>query len=326
MAEELGLQGLAVPEEYGGTGYGVAELQIVLEELGRSLVCAPFLSSAVLASTLILASGDTAACQDYLPELCSGALIATAAVTEDGAGWDADTWQCVAVAKRRPIPAERTEVVRRGRADRGPPARGRRQRVGAWRSSRSTPAPPGSSVGAMENLDATRRLGWVHLEAAEGRLLGSPGAAAGIVQRALVPTAAALAAEQVGGARRALELAVEYAKVRKQFGRLIGSFQAIKQKCADVLMAVEAASSAAYAAGLAIDEGSDESAALAYLALAQCSEAYQLAATENIEIHGGIGFTWEHSAHLYYKRAIASSVLFGTAASHRERMLIELGR
>jgi alkylation response protein AidB-like acyl-CoA dehydrogenase len=324
MADELGVQGLAVPAEYGGSGYGLSELQVVLEELGRALAPVPFLSSAVLATSLLLASGDTTANKEYLPELCAGTRIATAAVTEGGAGWGTDNWQCSAISavegylltgQKSFVPdaqaADLLLVV--ANTDQGPAL------------FAIAAAAAGVSVAAPENLDATRRLSRVRLDAAPGRLLGPLGAGAGIVRRAMVPAAAGLAAEQVGGARRALELAVEYAKVRKQFGRLIGSFQAIKQKCAEVLLAVESATSAAYAAGSAVDQGSSDSAELAYLALAQCSEAYIFAATENIEVHGGIGFTWEHPAHLYYKRAIASSVLLGTAASHRERVLAELG-
>jgi alkylation response protein AidB-like acyl-CoA dehydrogenase len=325
MADELGLQGIAVPEEYGGTGYGMSEMQIVLEELGRSLACVPFLSSALVASNLILASGDVTACHDYLPELCSGSRIATVAVTEDGAGWDADNWRCYATVScdRYQLSGRKSFVVDAHAAD----------LFLVTAATLSGPAvfavdaaADGVSAGALENVDATRRLGWVDLDAAEGRLVGTPGDGAVLVRHALVPAAAGLAAEQVGGARRALEVAVEYAKVREQFGRVIGSFQAIKQKCADMLLAVESATSAVYAAGLAIDDDSSESAALAYLALAQANEAYVFAATESIEIHGGVGFTWEHPAHLYYKRAVASSVLFGTAASLREWMLLELAR
>jgi alkylation response protein AidB-like acyl-CoA dehydrogenase len=181
-------------------------------------------------------------------------------------------------------------------------------------------------VTPLQSLDATRRLSRVTFDAAPGRLLGKPGAGSDILARALPSVCCALAAEQAGVARRALEMAVEYGQVREQFGRLIGSFQAVKQKCADVLIAIETAVSAVTAAAAACDADSDEADVLAHLALAQAGEAVVFACTENIEVHGGIGFTWEHSAHLYYKRAIASSVLLGSPARHHARMLTALGR
>jgi alkylation response protein AidB-like acyl-CoA dehydrogenase len=324
MADELGLQGMGVPEAFGGGGYGFPELQIVLEELGRSLACVPFLSSAVLASNVLLASGDADSSHRYLPGLCSGASVAAVAITGADVGHDGDNGRFAAAldGDRHLLTGERRFVSDAQTAD----------LLLVIADTAAGPTifvvdthAPGVSVAAMESLDATRRLAEVDLKAAEGRLLGSPGAATEIIRQALIPAAAALASEQVGGARRTLELAVEYANVRKQFGQLIGSFQAIKQKCAEMLLAVESATSAAHAAGLAIDQASSDGALLAFLALAECSEAFVFVATEAIEIFGGIGFTWEHPAHLYYKRALASSVLFGSATANRERLLIELG-
>jgi alkylation response protein AidB-like acyl-CoA dehydrogenase len=156
--------------------------------------------------------------------------------------------------------------------------------------------------------------------------VGVPGDAWTALERALVPTAVALAAEQAGVARRSLEMAVEYSKVREQFGRKIGSFQAIKHKCAEMLMGVETAESVVIGAAAAVDDADPEAPAIAHLAIAHCSEVAVHTATENIEVHGGIGFTWEHPAQLYYKRAVASSALLGTPMAQRELMMREMGR
>jgi alkylation response protein AidB-like acyl-CoA dehydrogenase len=177
----------------------------------------------------------------------------------------------------------------------------------------------------MGTLDATRKQSRVVLDGAPARLIGDEGGAALPLADTLDLAAAALAAEQAGGARRVLEMAVEYAKVREQFGRPIGSFQAIKHKCADMLLAVESATSAAYAVGWAIDEGSDEVPVLASLAKAFCSEAYTHCTAENIQVHGGIGFTWEHPAHLYFKRAKSTEILFGNPRYHRALLADRLG-
>ena len=326
MTHELGLPGFAIPTEYGGSGFGAGELQVVMAELGRALVCAPFLASAVLATNALLAARDAAACQDLLPALADGTRIATLAATGDAGSYDADdVWACVAEP-----------------ADNGYRVAGRRAFVldvlaadlflvpattGAGRALFAVDASAaGLTRGAMATLDETRKQGWVEFAGAPARLVGAPGTGPDVLRRALTASSAALAAEQAGGGRRVLELAVEYAKVREQFGRVIGSFQAIKQKCADMLLAVEAATSTAAAAAESIDAGAAEQEALAHLALALASEAFLFAATENIEVHGGIGFTWESAAHLYYKRAVAGTVVLGSPAAHREQLLTATGR
>jgi alkylation response protein AidB-like acyl-CoA dehydrogenase len=184
---------------------------------------------------------------------------------------------------------------------------------------------PGLTRTAMATLDATRKQARLVLDGTPATLVGEDGGAAGPLAAALDVGAAALAAEQAGGARRVLEMAVEYAKVREQFGRPIGSYQAIKHKCADMLLEVESSTSAAYAAGWAIDGESAEIGVLASLAKAYCSEAYHHCAAENIQIHGGIGFTWEHPAHLYFKRATSTEVLLGSPRYHRELLTQRLG-
>ena len=177
-------------------------------------------------------------------------------------------------------------------------------------------------------MDQTRSLAAVELDGVQvdqSALLGAVGAAWPAIETVLDIAAVALAAEQVGGAQTCLDMSVEYAKVRMQFGRPIGSFQAIKHKCADMLVQVESAKSAAYYAGWATSERNEEFAVVAPLAKSYCSEAYFMCASENIQIHGGIGFTWEHDAHLYFKRAKSSELMFGDPTYHRARLADRIG-
>ena len=174
-------------------------------------------------------------------------------------------------------------------------------------------------------MDQTRKQAKLEFDGVNGKLIGNEGDGWNVLSRVLDLAAVGLAAEQVGGAQKVLEMAVEYAKVRVQFGRPIGSFQAIKHKCADMLLEVESAKSAAYYAGWCASELNDELPSVASLAKAYCSEAYFHAAAENIQIHGGIGFTWEHPAHLYFKRAKSSELLFGDPTYHRELLAQRIG-
>ena len=177
---------------------------------------------------------------------------------------------------------------------------------------------PGLTRHPMETLDLTRRQAVLTFSGTPARLVGEPGAAGQIVAQAIRGGVLALAAEQVGGAQRCLDMAVAYAKVRHQFGRAIGSFQAIKHMCADMLLEVESARSAAYQAAWSAADGAADLPLVASLAKAFCSEAYFHVAASNIQIHGGIGFTWEHDAHLYYRRAKSAEVMLGTPAAHRD--------
>ena len=321
MARQIGVQGLALPEKYGGSGAGFVNLQIVLEEMGRALLCAPFLSSVVLAANALLNSGDEAACAEYLPGIAEGTTIATLAVTETSGSWRAEDVTVAADAQYR-LTGEKLFVLD--------------GHVAALLLvvARTAAGPSlfavdvnadGLTREAMGTLDATRKQSRLVFDDTPARLVGEDGGAAGPIEQTMNLAAAALAAEQAGGARRVLEMAVEYAKVREQFGRPIGSFQAIKHKCADMLLEVESSTSAAYAVGWAIDSGSDEVPVLASLAKAYCSEAYTHCTAENIQIHGGIGFTWEHPAHLYFKRAKSTEILFGTPRQHRALLADRLG-
>jgi alkylation response protein AidB-like acyl-CoA dehydrogenase len=324
MADQLGLVGLLVPEKFGGTGLGFKHLQIVMEEMGRALVCAPYLSTAVLAVSALLASGDDERCAQLLPRIADGSSIAAVAFTDRRGHWMAsgDDVRARANGAGWTLTGTRPYVLDGAAAD--------LVLVAAATGDGPTlfamdAAAGGYSATPVQTLDMTRRQANVTFEHADATAVGTIGAAEVYLNHAVNAALAALAAEQVGGARRLLEMSVEYAQVREQFGRPIGSFQAIKHKCADMLVEVESSTSAACAACAAIDEGSEETALLCSLAKAYCSEAYCHVAAENIQVHGGIGFTWEHPAHLYFRRAKSTEMLLGTPAYHRERVLKELG-
>jgi alkylation response protein AidB-like acyl-CoA dehydrogenase len=317
LAGQLGLPGLVIPEKYGGSGAGPVELAIACEETGRALLCAPFFATAVLAAQALLASGDQAAQEEYLPAMADGGTIATLAVCEDDGAWA--TGGLAARARRSGdgyvLDGRKSFVLDGHTAD-------LLLVVAQAEGGPSLFAVAGSAAGLarrpLQTLDMTRKQAALSLDAVPARLVGAEGSAADIVARTLRLAVVALAAEQVGGARRCLDMSVEYAKIRMQFGRPIGSFQAIKHMCADMLLEVESARSAAYYAAWAAQDGSDELPLVASLAKACCSEAYFRAAADNIQIHGGIGFTWEHDAHLYYRRAKSAELMLGTPAEHRE--------
>jgi alkylation response protein AidB-like acyl-CoA dehydrogenase len=324
MAEQLGLQGLAIPEEFGGAGFGYVEVIVVLEEMGRALLCAPYFSTVALAATLLLASGDEAAKADYLPGLAAGNSIGTVALAEASGRWDeagvrlaasgsGDSWS---------LTGEKLYVLDGHIAD---------LILVAARTSAgvSVFAVAGDAAGlrreSLLTMDQTRKQARLTFEDTPARLVGADGAGWAAISKMLDLAVVALAAEQVGGAQFVLEMAVEYAKNRVQFGRPIGSFQAVKHKCANLLLEVESAKSAAHYAGWAAADDSDELPVVASLAKSYCSEAYFHAAAENIQIHGGIGFTWEHPAHLYFKRAKSSELLFGDPSYHRELVARRVG-
>jgi alkylation response protein AidB-like acyl-CoA dehydrogenase len=272
MADELGLQGLLVPDRFGGNELGFVQLQIVMEEMGRALVCAPFLSSAVLSVAALLAANDDDRCAELLPGIADGTRIAALVFTGSGGRWD--PFDAAVRGERTAagwtVTGERHAVVDAAAADLLLIATTTDEGPSLFAVDAGA---QGCTSTPLETLDMTRRQADVAFQSVSATLVGSEGAADAYIRSALNAGLAALAAEQVGGARRLLEMSVEYAKVREQFGRPIGSFQAIKHKCADMLVEVESSTSAAYAAGAAIDENSPESALLASLAKAHCSEA-----------------------------------------------------
>jgi len=326
---QLGLQGLAIPESYGGAGFSFAEQAIVLEEFGAALYGGPYLASAVLAATALLASPDEGARGELLPGIASGETIATLAFTEDDGSWDP---AAIRLAAAKDGEAWRLDGHKSFVLD-GATA-GLILVVAATDAGLSLFAVQADAVPAdtggltrvtLPTMDQTRKLARLEFAATPARLIGSPGDAAAILDRTLDVAAIALAAEQLGGAQRALDMAVGYAKVREQFGRPIGSFQTIKHRCADLLLEVESLRSAVGYAAAAVAEGSAEIPVLASLAKAYASETFFHVAAENIQIHGGIGFTWEHDAHLYFKRAKSSELFLGDPAYHRERLATRIG-
>ncbi len=324
MAEQMGLQGLHIPEEYGGSGYSFIELGIVLEEMGRSLLCAPFFSTVVLAANTLLQSGDDSAKKDYLPGIASGETIATVAFTEPSGKWDESgiTLEATAAGDGHTLSGTKSFVLDGHVAN---------LVIVAARTGKGVSlfAVDGDASGLtrtpLSTMDQTRKQAKLEFADTPARLIGTDGAGWDVLSKVLDLVAVGLAAEQVGGAQKVLDMAVEYAKVRVQFGRPIGSFQAIKHKCADMLLEVESAKSAAYYGMWCASEMNDELPSVASLAKAYCSEAYFHAAAENIQIHGGIGFTWEHPAHLYFKRAKSSELLFGDPTYHRELLAQRIG-
>jgi alkylation response protein AidB-like acyl-CoA dehydrogenase len=305
MAKELGLQALTVPESLGGMGYGLSELALVMEELGRALYNGPFFSTICLSATALQLAGDTA----ILPRIGSGEVIVALAYAEPGSPWDGGF---TTRADNGQLTGSKTLVVDGHVAD-------------ILLVTAVTPdglalyAVNGSATTRrpLPTLDQTRSLAEVSFDSTPATLVSADGAR--VLRQTLETAAVLLAAEQLGGAQRCLDMAVDYAKIRTQFGRAIGSFQAIKHRCADMLLDVETARSAVM---LAMGE---ESAETASLARAHCSEVFSRTATSNVQIHGGIGFTWEHDAHLYLKRAKSSELLLGSPNEHRELVAQAIG-
>ncbi|HEX4658394.1 MAG TPA: acyl-CoA dehydrogenase family protein [Streptosporangiaceae bacterium] len=320
MADQLGLQGLAIAEQHGGSGFGFQEVGVVAEELGRALVPSPFLASVVLAGSYLGHCGDEAAQKDYLPKIAAGTSIASLAIVEESGRWDLGDVTLTpdhASAGAR-LSGSKLFVLDGALADLLLVAA--REPEGELSVYAVESGAPGLRPEPLHTMDQTRKLAHLHLDSTPARLIGQRGGAGDALRMALQVTSVALAADAVGGAQRALEMAVEYAKVRHQFGRPIGSFQAIKHKCADMLVEVEAARSAAYYGVWCASQENDELPALASLAKSVCADAYFQVAGDNIQVHGGIGFTWEHPAHLYFKRAKSTQALLGDSPYHRERL------
>ncbi|MFM8412571.1 MAG: acyl-CoA dehydrogenase family protein [Alphaproteobacteria bacterium] len=322
---ELGWQGLILPEEYGGAGLTFVDLIVVLEEMGRVVLPGPFLSTAVFAGLAIAESGSAEQKKKWLPRIASGDLIATLALIEPSGRWDADGVAATATPDGEGWKLEGTKLfVPDGHvaellvvAARKPGSKGQ-DGVSLFLVDAKT---PGLKVSALKTMDQTRKLSEVVLSGVKvGRdaLLGAEGGAWKAIERLADRGKVALCAEMCGGAQRVLDMSVDYAKVREQFGKPIGSFQAIQHKCANMMVQVESAKSATYYAAWAVANDVAEAPLAAAMAKAYCSDAYRFVAGEGIQIHGGIGFTWEHDMHIYFKRAKSSEVTFGDATLNRE--------
>ena len=319
----MGWQAMLIPEEYGGAGFGHLEAAVLIEEMGRALDPTPYLFSAVLAADLLLTGGSDAHKETLLPGIADGTRIVVPAVTETTGEWEPAgvATEAVAADDGWVITGTKRYVAHGHVADDYLVA----ARTGDGVSWFVVPA-AAAERRRLDALDLTRALADVRFDGVEvpddARL---PAAGEDLLERAVKVGSVALAAEQVGLAERCLDMAVSYAKERHQFGRPIGSFQAVKHTCADMLVQAESARAAASAAAVALAAGDDELDELAPLAKSYCSEAALFCAGENIQVHGGIGFTWEHDAHLYFRRAKSTQLMFGDPAHHRRLLADRIG-
>jgi alkylation response protein AidB-like acyl-CoA dehydrogenase len=334
---ELGWLGLIYPEADGGMGLGLVDLTVVLEEMGRAVMPGPFFSTVLLGGLAIRDAGSDAQRQAWLPRIAGGEARVTLALLEESARWDAAG---VEVAAK---PSKAGGFVLSGTKLFVPDGHSADLLVVAARTAKATKDDPSHGVSLflvpadrkgvattlLPTMDQTRKLAEVALQRVEvgaDALLGPLHQGWPILARVLDRAAVALCAEMCGGAQKVLDLSTEYAKVRVAFGKPIGTYQAVKHKCADMLVAVENAKSITYYAAWAADQDAPDAALAAAMAKAFTSDAYRKVAGDGIQVHGGIGFTWEHDMHLYFKRAKSSEVAFGDATLHRERVarLLEL--
>jgi alkylation response protein AidB-like acyl-CoA dehydrogenase len=322
----MGWLGLIFPEEYGGSGLTFVELTVLLEEMGRALVPGTFFSAVLLAGLTLLEAASEEQKRCWLTSLAAGRLKATLALTEPNTSWKA--------AGVSTVTAERGdgEYIISGTKLFVPDAQVSDLIICAARTGASSVLEEGISLFAIDRnsdglnitplrtMDQTRRVYEVSFERVRvppNRVLGGLGRAWPVIERVINRATIGICAEMVGGAQKMLDMCVDYAKQRIQFGRPIGSFQAIQHKCADMLLLIESARSAVYAAAWAASKDGQDTALLASVAKAYTSDAYRFVTGEGIQIHGGMGFTWEHDAHLYFKRAKADEFNFGDANYHR---------
>lgn len=304
LAVDMGFAGLMIPEAHGGAGLGAVEMALVLEEAGRRLAPVPYFETAVLVVQALLAAGTAVQQARWLPRLAAGAPASFAGTAD------------------RPVLADGRLTGTAGYVTFGAVAQ---ILVVATRDDRLVvlePGTPGLAIEPLMALDRTRPFARVRFDCAvpDDAVLAGDGAGAGAVARALAVGAGLLAAEQTGAMQFSLDATVDYATQRVQFGRAIGSFQAVKHMLADMMLLVEASRSAAYYAAAAIDEGGAELAEAAAVARSFVSDAFRSVAGDAIQLHGGIGFTWEHHAQLYFKRAQATASWLGSADRHREAL------
>ena len=329
LNDEMGLAAVRIPEAYGGHGFGFGELGIVLEEMGRVVLCAPYFATAVLAAGAIINGGTESRKTALLPDIALGETVATLAGAEDSGRWNAASTTLTATASGGgyKLDGHKSFVLDGHTADlivvlaRAPGSIGN--------DGLSFFTVPGNAPGLtrrpLKTMDPTRKLARLTFQGVEATLLSEAGAAAAAYDKTMTEAVVCLANEMVGGAARLREDALAYAMMRVQFGRQIASFQSMKHKQADMLLEVELAKSTAYYAAAALDDGDADMAAMASLAKACASDTYMQTAVHAIQIHGGIGFTWDNDTHLWFKRAKSSEILFGDAHDHREQMMRHWG-
>jgi alkylation response protein AidB-like acyl-CoA dehydrogenase len=320
---DLGWTALGIPEQYGGVGTFL-DLVVVLEEAGRALLPGPYFATMGLAVPAIIEAGTEAQKKDVLGSIASGEARATLALTEPSGRWDATGiamtakpagggWQLDGVKQFVPDSDGADFIVVAART-RGEGEDGISLFLVKGR-------PQGMTVQQLKTLDMTRRWSELRFEGVQvgaDALMGAPHTAWPRLKRALEWGTAALCAEMVGGTQKVLETSTEYAKTRQQFGKPIGIYQAVSHKLADMLVLAESGRSATYYAAWAVDADAPDRALATSMAKAYVSDAYRKVAGDGIQVHGGIGFTWEHDMHLYFKRAKASEVTLGDATFHRE--------
>jgi len=324
---ELGWMGLVLPETYGGSGLSFVDLTILMEEMGRVLLPAPFFSSVALGALTLLETGSDEQRQQMLPRLVRGeANICVALLEADG------RYDPRGISMRASIRGNRATLngtklfvtdaqasdyvicVARTRRGRDPESG-----VSLFLLDMTS---PGITCTPLIGMDQTRRLyelSFARVNVSLEAMLGGRDTAWPSLQQALDKATVALCAEMVGGAEKAMEMCVDYGKTRVQFGRQIGGFQAVKHKIADMKVRVENAKSVVYYAAWALDSDAPEASRAASMAKAYCSEMYTRVTADGVQVHGGIGFTWDHNMHLYFKRAKSSEVFLGNATWHRER-------
>jgi alkylation response protein AidB-like acyl-CoA dehydrogenase len=322
----LGWPGLLIPEEYGGTGGTFLDITVIMEEAGKALLPGPFSATALLAAPLIIEGGSEAQKKELLPKIAAGDLIATLAIAEASGRFDAGGIGLKAEKKgsRYTLSGEKLFVPDAHVANCiGVVARTQAGSSGEQGISLFLlpPETKGLTITQLKTVDMTRRLCHLKFDGVEvdaGALVGAENQGWPIVRRTFDIAVAGLCAEIVGTAQRALDMSVDYAKTRVQFGKPIGSFQAIKHKCVDMMVAVENARSLTYYACWTVDERVGEAATAVPMAKAYASDMGKNVTSEAIQVHGGIGFTWEHDMHLFHRRALAGEANFGNAPIHRE--------
>src|SRR5712692_600546 len=323
---EMGLPGLAIDPGYGGQGLGMVELALVLEEMGRAAYPGPFFATSVLAASAIAAGGQPNQLARFLPDIAQGRTKATLALIEDALSWAGSGVRMT--AERRG-----NEFVLNGTKRFVPFAQAAdlilvAARTGSGDDGTTVFAVPADAAGLsqvpnveMDHTSKTSTLTFDGVAVAADAVIGEVDRGWAVIGPTLQRAAVGAAAEMLGAARRCMEMSVEYAKVRQQFGQPIGAFQAIKHACAEMLLDVENSHAATYYAAWALDDGSPDAALAASAAKAYVSEASRKVCGSSIQTHGGIGFTWEYDLHLYVKRAKHLEPLYGDADFHRERAL-----
>jgi alkylation response protein AidB-like acyl-CoA dehydrogenase len=320
LCEQIGVAALAVPDEHGGAGFSSFETHVVLEALGQTLTPTPLLGSGVLATRAVSLLGTEEDCARLLPDLAAGTTVAALAWADERSRWRTDGsdvrptrhdggWQLDGVATLV-LDGHTADVLLVVAADED----------GASLYE-VDPAAPGVDRTATPAMDLTLSFGRIELRRAPAVRLGGPSDIGPALRRLRVEAAVAVTALQVGGAQAALDRTVAHLKEREQFGRPLGSFQALKHRAADMLVAVETARSMSWSAAWAVATGSDSLEHEAAVAKAWCSQAFADVAAEMVQLHGGIAITWEHDAHLFFKRAHATGQLFGSVREHRRTVL-----